>query len=625
MDAHAEGYLDELERILRYLRHRRFRHLWAAPAHPEEWHGRPAVMQSLALQHAVLHHHTRRAEHLRWAKQHLLDFDQGYHFGALFSGKAYELIPDAFTPAERDTFANAYVAGAQHELHRYVAGAGVDPRVIDTWEQVANHPLCACVYADNARRLFPAQSRPYHFERMTDRVWKLWWARGDFGEQATNYEGFSMNFLCAWAELRGKAREFYATPTVRNMLERSERIVSPSGIVTAYADSGHNEHATAWVALYEMAARHTHNSQWRRLPWEVFGYVKRRSLLDAARALKRVADENVYNGRYMYGLFLHAMSWLGMAALCSDGSVKPKPRTDFAGLNARPPVGYLLTRADRRRLPTDRLVPCQVALAGGPTRPNKRTYLLLSVGPKYPHDHADAGSILMLSRGDAVLLGTNGYLQRELPYHHVFHVQSADQRRFPDDAFGRIVTGDPACAGRIEHLDIQDHAAACRVAFEPYHGHPVSLVREVIVGADGEVLVLDRAVAHADGLCAGPLFHAERVRRVGAHAFRLRVETLRSINGLELANAPGELVVEFLCPAGRSGVITMRAPAVYTQQGGYRRFPCNHYVKVWRAGYTARRCVSLHQPLPKGRETLFVTRLVPSFRHGTKVKGGVPG
>ena len=328
MDAHAKAYAREMEHVLRYLRHRRFRHLWTTPAHPKEWHGRPAIMQSLALQHAVLSRCTRRKEHLRLAKQHLLDFDQGYHFGALFSGKAYELIGDALSSAQRDAFARAWVAGAQHQLEGYVLGPGGDPGVIGTWQQVSNHPLCACVYADYARKLFPAESRPDRFERVADRVWKLWWARGDFAEQASNYEGFSMIFLCTWAELRGRGSEFFAMPTIRNMLERSERIVSPTGIVAATADSGHNEHATAWVALYERAAHHTRDGRWRQLAWEVFGHLTRRGLLDAARGLKRIADANVYNGRCMYGLFLHAMSWLGMASLWSDGSVRPKARTN---------------------------------------------------------------------------------------------------------------------------------------------------------------------------------------------------------------------------------------------------------------------------------------------------------
>jgi len=614
MDRQSRAYIDEMARLLAYLRHRRFRHLWDSPAHPKEWHGRPQVMQSLAFQHAVLHHVTGRPEHLHLATQHLMDFDQGYHFGSLFTAKAYELIQPALSASQRRTFAQAWVAGARTQLDRFVlpSDGSADPRVIAGWNQLNNHQLCAAVYADLARRLFPETSRPYRFERVTDALWKMWWARRDFAEQASNYEGFSMCFLCAWADLRGVSEAFYASPTLRAMFDRSARVVSPSGIVAPYADSGPNAHATAWIALFEKGAAHTGRGEWRGLARDAFAYLRRRHLLRAAEVLKRVADENTYNGRCMYGLFLHPLSWLGMAALWSDPDLKPTPRTTVSGINARPPVGYVLTRADRCRLPEHKLVPCQVAMVGGPRTPAKQTYMLLSVGPKYPHDHADAGSILLLSRGDTVLLGTNGYLQRELPYHHTFIVQPADPARFPDDHPDRITMGDPHCAGTIEHYQADECTSACRVRFAPYHGQPVVLTREFIIDAQGHVLIVDRVVAKADGLCAGPVFHAEVLRKVGRRTYDLRLDTLRTMNGMEVRNAPGALRVTCTCPDAEVRTVSLRTPAVYTRQPSYRVFPCNQYVQVWRRSYTARRCLALRHPLAKDRETLFVTRLVPT-------------
>jgi hypothetical protein len=124
------------------------------------------------------------------------------------------------------------------------------------------------------------------------------------------------------------------------------------------------------------------------------------------------------------------------------------------------------------------------------------------------------------------------------------------------------------------------------------------------------VTVIDRATAAEAGWRGGPLFHGERLRRLGPRAWLLRLDTLRAMVGFELPNAPGALRVEALGPVGQVSVARLPLPAVY-RAPVYRAFPCNHYARVWRRSYTARRCLAFWRDLSAGQMAVFVTRLTP--------------
>ena len=612
MVGQRQRYFRTVERLVKSLHRRKFHVLWTRPSREEEWCGRFQITQNLAFQFAVLYRHTGKAAYLELAKRYLLDFDSGYHFGSLFLGKAYELIKESLTTAERRDFAEEWVAGADAGLETYVRQRiDGDVKLINRWDHVTNHALCACVYADYARKLFPSVARDHAYETVTDRVWAVWWGRiREFQEQASNYEGFSECFLCAWADLRGETGRFYRSPTVANMLARGLDITSPSGIVAAYGDSGHHEHASAWIALFERAAAETGDGQYRQVAMDAFSCLLKVGLVEGTDWTERALELNPYNGRVLYGSHLHALSWLAMAALWADEGVKPTPREVGAKVISRVARGYRLRSDITQRAPAGKQIPCQVALQGGPSDPARRTFMLLSTGPKLGHDHADAGSILLLSRGQTVLLGTNGYLQRELLYHNTFYAQPQRLPAFPEDGPGKALEGDDACFGRIDLLESDAVTARCRVVFERYHGLPLTVVREFLISPDGTVALLDRATAQRAGLSAGVLFHAERIRKVSPGVFDLRTEALRSMCGMAFTNPPGSLRVELEYPNAEARVVRPQLPSIY-QAPGYSAFPCNHYTKVWRGSYTARKCLNQRVELTKGQEHLFVTRLVP--------------
>jgi hypothetical protein len=251
-----------------------------------------------------------------------------------------------------------------------------------------------------------------------------------------------------------------------------------------------------------------------------------------------------------------------------------------------------------------------VALTGGPADPKRRTYLLLSIGPKLVHDHADAGAILILSRGDAYLLGTTGYQLSELIYHHVFYAQPCSRPRFPEDGHGKAHPGSDGCKGQIEGLRIGRHTSYCRVLFEGYHGMPLTLRREIVVDSNGEVTLLDRVRAHRKGFCGGQVFHAESIHRVSAGVYLLRTDILQSMGGLEFRNPSGGLRLEFLHPETESAIARLELPAIFSRPD-FKAFPICHYAKVWKRAYRARRCLITRMDLDPGSEILFATRMTP--------------
>ena len=152
----------------------------------------------------------------------------------------------------------------------------------------------------------------------------------------------------------------------------------------------------------------------------------------------------------------------------------------------------------------------------------------------------------------------------------------------------------------------------CRLYFEGYHGLQADLTREFVIDRQGVVTVTDSFNVHRGVLQAGPIFHGERVRRLGPHTYRLRLENLKMNDGNEIANLPGELEVEFAFGEGqvliRKGFNT---PAILDTLPAYQRFPCTGYKKFWKGAYSARRCLTFSRILSARQEGRFVTVLRP--------------
>ncbi|SIR74556.1 hypothetical protein SAMN05421858_3580 [Haladaptatus litoreus] len=603
-----QKYIDAIESGLTVLRQPHLSEFWAGEYRDDEWGGRHRIIQDFALIYAVLYEHTGEEEYRELATKHLLDFGQGDHFASILCGTAYELLADDLTPTERSTFGSEWVSEAEKSLEMYVS----DPNDIQTWDQVPNHAIGACFYADYASHLFPEESLKYDYQQYTDAVWETWWKRREFHEQASNYEGFAETFLSKWAKIRGKADAFYRTPSVVNMLERNLKAVTPSGIVTPYGDSGYHQHQCKWIALFERVAFDTDDGRFQDAADDIFSYFQDHvfdRFLDTVDSLPE--SESLYNGRLIFKNHLHELAWLGLAALWHDPTIESKSRPVPAGRLRRLPYGYLLDEADKRLLPNEKMTDGQVALTGGNPESSEHTYLLLSVGPKLVHDHADASAIQMLSRDATTLLGTNGYLQRELLYHNVFYAQPSDWSQYPADDPERIISGEENCRGTIEQFRIDEHSSQCRVTFENFHGMPIRLTREVLMNADGTVTLLDRVLPHEDGYCGGPLFHAESIKERSDGAYKLRTEHLRSLGNIVSRNSPGNLVVDPSYPEESIDVVQPNLPPIYEES--YNEFPTTEYKQVWKRSYATRNCLASKHEFEAGEEVVFETRLTPEL------------
>lgn len=612
---HRAIYVKEIEALTRVLRQRAFHELWTEPERAGEWYGRPTP--ELAFLCAVLHRFTRRAEYLTLARQHLLAIERCGHYSALFTFEAYALLKKKLSAAERAEFGRRRIADAREAMNRFAPG---DPHTLYTQPTLHNPTLCACVMADLVRHHFLRACRPLAFEKKTHAVWHGWWGHREWHEQASHYEGFALAHLCAWADLRKARRDFYHTASVVNLFERGARIVAPAGIVTAYGDSGHNEHAAAWAAVFEKAAQATRNGEWKQTAFDIFSYLQRRDWQKAAETLRReMAKQDLSVRRLQYGSFIRAVAWLGMAALWSDPKLAPQPRVHRSGVVARLPVGFIQTPEIKKRLPAREMVADQAALIGGAAE-GGFTYLLLSAGAVKGYGHRDPSAILMLSRGDSVLLGSAGSFANALPQHNAFYVQPSNLTAYPDLDWWRARPLEKYVPGTVQDLKTDGSSSYVRLFFSRFDDLPVVVTRDVIADASGLVTLMDRVIAGQSGLCGGPLFQAESVRKVKPNAFVLRQERLRSQSGFELENAPGTLRVEFAAPASRIET-RLNPPLDFSHQPGHDKFPGKQYARLWGQSYTARTTLSARCDLPQGREILFVTHLIPVMPAAAARKG----
>ncbi len=603
----VQQYIDEVDYHLRKMHQQNFHVLWEEPTRKGEWCGKFQLVQDLAFVHAVLYHFTQKKTHLKYAKRYLMDFDKGYHFTSLFLGLTYELIQSELSDAEKEEFGKEWVAQVPAQLEHYVQ---VSKGAYKKWKHVSNHALCACFYADYARHLFPEYAAPYEFERITDVIWECWWRHREFWEQASNYEAFSELFLIAWADLRGMKHIFFKTPSLINMMERNLQIISPNGIPAAYGDSGHIEHALTWVALMERFSLESQKPPYRTAAAKLFDYLQQIQIKNNVQALDAALKENIYNARLIYSMLIHQISWLAYAAYIGKDNPQEPAATFFPeyGLITRLPLYYQLREEDKIQLGKHTLQTQQLALCRINPTTQDTYHLLLSVGRELIHDHADAGSILQFSKNHTVLLGTNGYLQRELLYHHTFFIQPESYPDYPDDHPDRIYMGESTSSGTVESFSPEMGTAT--MAFIDYQGFPVDLKRTILLSEQGNLLLWDMITAKKSGYIGGPLFHGEKIRKVSSTEFVIRNKLLQSMNTLKGQNPPGELHIDFF--SGVTEVVSgrLRIPRVYKDQ--YKGFPVCHYTKMWKQSYVGRRFVCGKQRLEPGKSYTMVTLMKPS-------------
>ena len=598
-----EDYLKALRGLLRRVHTRELSPLWRDAGRADEWF-KPGIMSHrLAHAYAVLWKLQGREKDSRAAKRLLLGFTRTAPYVCNSAGTAYQILKPGLTREEREGFGRRWAEQAMEPLVRHCSKRSRSHAYGN------NHKITACTQADLVRKLFPKIAAPYRFERYTDPVWRDWWARRDFQEQATNYEALSEQLHCVWAQIRGVEKAFYRSSSIRNMFERHMLTVTPSGLVAAYGDCGHPPRPSVWMAIFELVARKTRDGRFRQCAEELFRRCRRTRYWQHLGPPGKLPRMPRYLARSIFRELVDECASLADAAVACDARVQPQPRPR-AGRIRRLPKNAVLKPSERDggTIADARLCTQQVALVGGS---DPKTYLLLSVGPALVHDHADAGAIQLLAKGDAELLGTSGYLMREQYFHNTFFAQEADRPCFPDDRREEGSAGSRSCGGTVERIETGPDYGYCRIRLKCFHDLPASLVREVTVQRTGEVTLVDRLSVHQGKLRAGLLFHAERLRRVGNHAFVLRSDLLRTMNGAEVPNGAGSLRGEFAAGDGEAEVRSLACPAIFDASPTYQRFPCTGYKKLWRSSYTAKKCLAYSRVVEPGEEAVWVTVLRP--------------
>jgi len=606
--ANRHEYLRELRHFLTRIYTPELSPIWEKPGRKGDWFSTGMMRHWLSYAFAVLWKLEGRKRDRAEAKRLLLQFPEAHSFACWAGAGAYEILRSSLTRAERDDFAGKWISFIPQNLEHYCG------RLDNRSAYGNNHKVMACLWADLARELFPRHAKPFEFESVTDRVWEMWWDRRDFQEQGTGYEGFTEHAHCIWAKVRGVEKEFYTSPSVLNMYERNMLVITPGGMIAAYGDSGHPVQPSHWPAMLERVARGTRDGRFRQCADDIFQGCCRTGYWKRIGPVEGLMNRPLYLARCIYRNYAEDAMAMADAAFQCDERLEPKPRP-YAGLIRRLPMNEVLRKNEREggRIAPERYNVQQVALTGGP---KSETYLLLSVGRQIGHDHPDAGSIQLLAHRDTELLGTNGYLSRDLYLHHTFFVQEAGRPAFPDDRHEEGFHGSSGSYGEVEAMETGADSSYCRVYFEGFHGLPADLAREFLIGRDGVVTVTDLLQVSKGTLRAGLLFHGERVRRLGPHSFRLRIETLKMNDGMQIPNLPGELDVNFAFGEGEVAIRNgLNLPAILDTLPAYQVFPCTGYKKFWKSSYSARQCLTFSREVAAGGEARFVTVLTP-VKHG---------
>ena len=597
-------YVRELRRFLKRTYTPDLSPIWEKPGMKGDWFSTGMMRHWLSYAFAVLWKLEGRSRDQAEAKRLLLEFPEAHSFAGWAGAAAYEILRPSLTRDERDDFAERWISFIPKNLEHYCG------RLDERSAYGNNHKVMACLWADLARKLFPRHAAPFDFGSVTDRVWEMWWDRRDFQEQGTGYEGFTEHAHCVWAKVRGVEKEFYSSPSILNMFERNMLVITPRGMIAAYGDSGHPVQPSHWPAMFERVARGTRDGRFRQCADEIFQGCRRTGYWERIGPIEDLMRRPLYLARCIYRNYAEDAMAMADAALHCDERLKPRPRP-YSGLIQRLPMNEVLRKREREggRIAPERYNLQQIALTGGPS---DETYVLLSVGRAIGHDHPDAGSIQLLAHGDTELLGTNGYLSRDLYLHNTFFAQEARRPVFPDDRYDEGFHGSGGCHGEVEALETDPGSSYCRIRFEGYHGLPADLTREFLVDRNGVVTVTDLLQVHKGTLRAGLIFHGERVSRVAPHTYRLRLETLKMNDGMQIPNLPGELDVSFAYgegePAIRNG---LKLPAILDTLPAYQTFPCTGYKKFWKSSYSARRCLTFSREVSGGEEARFVTVLSP--------------
>jgi hypothetical protein len=389
-------------------------------------------------------------------------------------------------------------------------------------------PACGADYA--SRYIFKGEFGK-SLRAWADKVWNDYWAVGDCGEDATNYEPLHFVFMPLWAKIRGQMKTLQKYVT--HSYERIFQQILPMGAPIDQGDSFWMSCWDGWIATFEIAARITRDGRYAWAAQRLMDYLLASgyqiALEEGAARLKtgEAQFSSKFTGLGDVGL-PQSMFFVTVAAQWADETVLPAEPGDH---NSRVTYRYRVSlpeawdtcllggisagmtmfphgQGDRHE---DKLV-----LRGGYQA--DANCLIASLDQSAYHDHADSGAILAWVDKGAVLLHGSGYTQRRLNSHNVLYCRprtSDVQVELGTTFFHR---GEDFPRNRCTMDFVEDMSVAALARYKSTHlsGLDAQWRRTLIFARDGAFLaVLDEIESRSDDLWAAPLWHAQNVYAQG--------------------------------------------------------------------------------------------------------------
>jgi hypothetical protein len=315
-----------------------------------------------------------------------------------------------------------------------------------------------------------------------EQIWRDFWVHRDTDEDSDEYNALSICLLLDWVDARGNAKEFWADPGVKTLMERYLYKVTPMGAFPHHPDTmGWNETWGHWIYVFEACAAHWKDGRYKWAAHRLHDY-----------AVNRIENLNSfpYTGEFCGWSLLKAYS-------VADDTIAEVPRDRDTVLLMRHQVVQRSTTEIQRTnqwfdiLPE--MMPDKLVFHGG-TAPESMS-LMVDASPNIGHSHDKRPYIVSLVDKGSVLLMALGYIERAAEEHNMPLLRDYEGYLY-DNTPWNVLNDNNAVKGAMA-TDLGPVGYG-QVKLGKYFGYPADLTRDIVFIKNVGVVVKDTLTMQTD-------------------------------------------------------------------------------------------------------------------------------
>lgn len=282
-----------------------------------------------------------------------------------------------------------------------------------------NRSLARAKFADHLATMFPSNPNAREQAGYAAYVWNLWWEPRESHENSNNYDVNAFESVDRWVESLGPTHMVYQSgelplgtliyedPEYKSCFDDLLSIIPPNGaLIPGYGDTvGMNTNPGTWIVALERRAAALNDGTYKWYAHRLFTHFN-----DNLEAIKQWGNPELSFALKMVEAYIAADDSIAEVepAFTTKLTTRKMYDYDFVGHT------YSLT---------DEIVPNKLILSSTPTAVNRRDsmFAVFEVSPqRFGHGHCDTGSLLHLSKEQAVLANNPGYLLKLPQFHNTF-------------------------------------------------------------------------------------------------------------------------------------------------------------------------------------------------------------